>query len=89
MDANTNYPGKLIARAVRPELAAEINADAACPRRLPDGCKAFVDASATCAHFGFELCQRARAHRDGVAAADAVRGMGLRYLPPPGASLCI
>ena len=46
----------------------------------------FVDAMATCAHSGYEPRQRARAGRDGVAAADAVRGKRHRY-PPAGGEL--
>ena len=46
----------------------------------------FVDASVTCAHSGYEPLQRARAGKDGVAAADAVRGKRIRY-PPSGGEL--
>ena len=40
----------------------------------------------TCAHCGYEPRQRARAGKDGVAAADAVRGKRRRY-PPSGGEL--
>ena len=40
----------------------------------------------TCAHSGYQPCQRARTSKDGVAAADAVRGKRTRY-PPSGGKL--
>ena len=40
----------------------------------------------TCAHSGYQPRQQARAGKDGVAAADAVRGKRLRY-PPSGGEL--
>ena len=40
----------------------------------------------TCAHSGYEPRQRAHAGKDGVAAADAVRGKRSRY-PPAGGEL--
>ena len=46
----------------------------------------FVDANVTCAHSGYEPRQRARAGKDGVAAADAVRQKRQRY-PPSGGEL--
>jgi len=46
----------------------------------------FVDARVTCAHSGYEPRQRARAGKDGVAAADAVRAKRHRY-PPSGGEL--
>ena len=42
----------------------------------------------TCAHSGYQPCQRARAGRDGAAAADAVRGKRSRY-PPSGGELVL
>ena len=50
------------------------------------GNKIFVDAMVTCAHCGYEPRQRARAGKDGVAAADAVRAKRRRY-PPSGGEL--
>ena len=50
------------------------------------GRKIFVDAMVTCAHCGYGPRQQARAGRDGVAAADAVRGKRLRY-PPSGGEM--
>ena len=46
----------------------------------------YVDANVTCAHSGYEPRQRARAGKDGVAAADSVRTKRLRY-PPSGGEL--
>ncbi len=40
----------------------------------------------TCAHTGYQPCQWARASKDGVAAADAVRGKRTCY-PPSGGEL--
>ena len=42
-------------------------------RDAASGRKIFVDVSVTCAHSGYEPRLRARAHKDGVAAADVVR----------------
>ena len=50
------------------------------------GCKIFVDTMVTCAHCGYLPRQQARAGRDGVAAADAVRLKRRRY-PPAGGEL--
>jgi len=55
-------------------------------RDAVSGRKIFVDASVTCAHCGYAPRQQARAHKDGVAAADAVRGKRRRY-PPTGGEL--
>ena len=55
-------------------------------RDAASGRKIFVDAMVTCAHSGYEPRQRARAGKDGVAAADAVRGKRRRY-PPTGGEL--
>ena len=53
-------------------------------RDAASGRKIFVDACVTCAHCGYEPRQQARAGRDGVAAADAVRGKRRRYRPSGG-----
>ena len=55
-------------------------------RDSASGRKIFVDVCVTCAHSGYGPRQQARAGRDGVAAADAVRGKRLRY-PPSGGEL--
>jgi hypothetical protein len=55
-------------------------------RDAANGRKIYIDANVTCAHSGYEPRQRARAGKDGVAAADAVRGKRLRY-PPQGGEL--
>ena len=55
-------------------------------RAAASGRKMFLDTCATCAHCGCEPLQRARAKKDGVAAADAVRGKRRRY-PPEGGEL--
>ena len=55
-------------------------------RDAASGRKIFVDARVTCAHCGYEPRQRARAGRDGAAAADAVREKRCRY-PPSGGEL--
>ena len=55
-------------------------------RDAATGRKIFVYACVTCAHSGYEPRQRARAGKDGVAAADAVRGKRRRY-PPTGGEL--
>ena len=55
-------------------------------RDAASGRKIFVDACVTCARSGYQPRQQARAGRDGVAAADAVRGKRCRY-PPSGGEL--
>ena len=55
-------------------------------RDSANGRSIFVDTMVTCAHCGYEPRQQARAGRDGVAAADAVRGKRRRY-PPSGGEL--
>ena len=55
-------------------------------RDAASGHKIFVDACVTCAHSGYEPSHRARARKDGVAAAAAVRGKRCRY-PPSGGEL--
>ena len=55
-------------------------------RDAASGRKIFLDTCVTCAHCGFEPRQRARAKKDGVSAADAVRGKRRRY-PPEGGEL--
>ena len=55
-------------------------------RDAASGHKIFVDACVTCAHSGYEPSQRARARKDGVAAAAAVQGKRCRY-PPSGGEL--
>jgi len=55
-------------------------------RDAATGRKIFVDASVTCAHSGYEPRQRARARRDSVSAAEAVRGKRRCY-PPSGGEL--
>ena len=42
-DRNTNYPNKLVATVTHPELTKEVEADAACPKRMDDGSRAYVD----------------------------------------------
>jgi len=69
----------------RTGLLEEARLDVA-TRDAGSGRKIFVDAMVTCAHCGYEPRQRARAGRDGTAAADAVRGKRLRY-PPSGGEL--
>ena len=69
----------------RTGLLEEARLDVA-TRDAVSGRKIFVDTMVTCAHCGYEPRQRARAHKDGVAAADAVRGKRLRY-PPSGGEL--
>ena len=46
----------------------------------------FVDATVTCAFSGYAPCQRARANKDGLAAAAAVSSKRARY-PPSGGDL--
>ena len=55
-------------------------------RDAASGRKIYVDTKVTCAHSGYEPRQQARAGRDGVAAADAVRGKRIHY-PPSGGEL--
>jgi len=69
----------------RTGLLEEARLDVA-TRDAANGRKIFVDAMVTCAHSGYEPRQRARAGRDGVAAADGVRGKRHRY-PPAGGEL--
>ena len=56
----------------RTGLLEEARLDVA-TRDAATGRKFFVDTMVTCAHCGYEPRQQARAGRDGVAAADAVR----------------
>jgi hypothetical protein len=69
----------------RTRLLEEARLDVA-TRDSATGREIFIDASVTCAHSGYEPRQRSRANRDGVAAADAVRGKRRRY-PAPGGEL--
>ena len=69
----------------RTGLLEEARLDVA-TRDAASGRKIFVDTMVTCAHSGYEPRQQARAGRDGVAAADAVRGKRRRY-PPSGGEL--
>ena len=69
----------------RTHLLEEARLDVAI-RDAVSGRTIFVDASVTCAHSGYEPRQRARAGKDGVAAADAVRQKRQRY-PPSGGEL--
>ena len=69
----------------RTGLLEEARLDVA-TRDAASGRKIFLDTCVTCAHCGFEPRQRARAKKDGVAAADAVRGKRRRY-PPEGGEL--
>ena len=55
-------------------------------RDAANGRPIFLDAMVTCAHCGYAPRQRARAGKDGAAAADAVRSKRLRY-PPEGGEL--
>ena len=55
-------------------------------RDSASGRKIFVDVCVTCAHSGYGPRQQARAGKDGVAAADSVRGKRSRY-PPSGGEL--
>jgi len=55
-------------------------------RDAASGRKIFVDVTVTCAHSGYQPTQRARAHKDGAAAAQAVSGKRQRY-PPSGGEL--
>ena len=57
-----------------------------CTRDAATGRTVFVDAMVTCAHSGYWPRQRARAGKDGVAAADGVRSKRSRY-PPSGGEL--
>ena len=67
----------------RTHLLEEARLDVA-TRDAVSGRTIFVDASVTCAHSGYEPRQRARAGKDGVAAA--VRKKRQRY-PPSGGEL--
>ena len=69
----------------RTGLLEEARLDVA-TRDAASGRKIYVDASVTCANSGYAPRQRARAGKDGVAAADAVRQKRLRY-PPSGGEL--
>ena len=69
----------------RTRLLEEARLDVA-TRDAASGRTIFVDASVTCAQSGYEPRQRARAGKDGVAAADAVRQKRQRY-PPSGGEL--
>ena len=69
----------------RTGLLEEARLDVA-TRDAATGRKIFIDTNVTCAHSGYEPRQRARAGKDGVAAADAVRGKRQRY-PPRGGEL--
>ena len=69
----------------RTGLLEEARLDVA-TRVVGSGRTVFVDANVTCAHSGYEPRQRARAGKDGVAAADSVRQKRLRY-PPSGGEL--
>ena len=69
----------------RTGLLEEARLDVA-TRDAATGRSIFIDASVTCAHCGFEPRQRARAGKDGVAAADVVRKKRTRY-PPSGGEL--
>ena len=69
----------------RSGLLEEARLDVA-TRDAATGHKIFVDAMVTCAHSGYGPRQQARAGRDGVAAADAVRSKRCRY-PPSGGEL--
>ena len=55
-------------------------------RDAATGLPVFVDATVTCAYSGYAPCQRARANKDGVAAASAVSSKRSRY-PPSGGDL--
>ena len=55
-------------------------------RDAVSGRRIFVDACVTCANCGYGPRQQARAGKDGVAAADSVRGKRSRY-PPSGGEL--
>jgi hypothetical protein len=69
----------------RTGLLEEARLDVA-TRDAASGRKIYVDTKVTCAHSGYQPRQQARAGKDGVAAADAVRGKRLRY-PPSGGEL--
>ena len=69
----------------RTGLLEEARLDVA-TRVAGSGRTVYVDANVTCAHSGYEPRQRARAGKDGVAAADSVRTKRLRY-PPLGGEL--
>ena len=69
----------------RTGLLEEARLDVA-TRDAASGRPVFVDAMVTCASCGYGPRQRARAGKDGVAAADGVRSKRLRY-PPSGGTL--
>ena len=70
----------------RTGLLEEAKLDVA-TRDAASGRKIYVDTMVTCAHSGYdEPRQQAHAGKDGVAAADGVRGKRLRY-PPAGGEL--
>ena len=71
----------------RTGLLEEARLDVA-TRDAVSGRTIFVNANVTCAHSGYEPRQRARAGKDGVAAADAVRGKRQCY-PPSGGELVL
>ena len=73
----------------RPNLRTGVMEEArldVCTRDAATGRTIFVDAMVTCAHSGYQPRQRARANKDGVAAADGVRMKRRRY-PPSGGEL--
>ena len=53
-------------------------------RDAATGLSVFVDATVTCAYSGYAPCQRARANKDGLAAAAAVGSKRARYPPSSG-----
>jgi len=55
-----------------------------CTRDAATGRTVYVDAMVTCAHSGYWPRQRARANKDGTAAADGVRTKRCRYPPARG-----
>ena len=62
------------------------NLDGVIPKNAVSGRKIFVDVTVTCAHSEYQPRQRARANKDGLAAATAVQGKRSRY-PPSGGEL--
>ena len=62
----------------RTRFLAEARLDVA-TRDAVSGRTIYVDANVTCAHSGYEPRQRARAGKDGVAAADSVHKKRQRY----------
>ena len=69
----------------RTALLEEVRLDVG-TRDGASGRKVFVDANVTCVHSGRQPRQQARAGKDGMAAADAVRGKRFRY-PASGGEL--